>query len=146
MMKIIIVSQKGKGKICNDALLIRKRVFIKEQHIDKKIELDNLDINSIHFVGYTEKWHPVTTIRLYNSSIGTWHISRVATLKKYRHKGFASEILKKIERDAKEKNVKKLELESQYKAANLYRKIGFQKIGKLFKEANIDHIKMYKFV
>lgn len=121
-----------------DNILIRGIVFIKGQEIDWEIEFDGLDNECELFTAYIDN-KPVGAARLYKNKVG-----RVATLKEYRKQGIGSEIMKFIEQFAKEKRLNELVLNAQLYIADFYEHLGYKRVGEVFQEADIDHIKMKK--
>ncbi|AZZ60941.1 GNAT family N-acetyltransferase [Oenococcus sp. UCMA 16435] len=144
--ELVIASQFGEGKILADAMTIRRTVFMNEEHVSEKDEIDGQDGCCLHYVSYLNNWHPVSTARIYSIGKDTWHIGRVATLKTFRGRSYARQILKRIEKNAKSKNIKKLELEAQVHAISFYEDLGYQTFGDIFLDANIEHRRMEKLI
>lgn len=139
---MIIKSGGGASQVNMDALLIRDTVFIGEQGIDPTLEHDQMDYERIHYVGYLDQ-QPVVTGRI-NGSDQIWRLERVATLKNYRGRGLAKNLLKFILAKAKEQHIDKVELDAQTTAQTFYNKLGFETVGIPFYEAGLEHIKMEK--
>lgn len=131
------------NSICNDALEIRKAVFVEEQGISLLDELDSFDNESTHYVAYIDN-NRAATVRVKLEKDNIWHIQRVATLKKYRHMGIASALLNEIITDARKSNINTLSLGAQIDAKKFYENLGFFEEGMPFLDANILHIKMNK--
>ena len=126
----------------NDALKIRKKVFCEEQKVPEENEFDGLDYNCIHFVAYKNEI-AVGTARLREKSTGIYKIERVAVLKNERYKGIGKFITLYVVKEAvKIKNLSELILHSQTQVSGFYNRLGFFKIGEIFFEENIPHIKM----
>jgi len=123
-----------------DNIMVRGLVFIKGQNIDWEIEMDFLDNDSVLFTAYLEN-KPVGAARLYHNKVG-----RVAVLNEYRGLGYGKMIMKKIHEYAKVQNIKVLKLHAQLHVKDFYEGLGYVKKGKIFKEADIDHILMEKEV
>lgn len=81
-----LVIQAQTDKEIADALSIRNQVFIEEQGVDPKIELDQYDAKAIHFVGYLNQ-EPIAVARVQIID-HKGKIQRVAVLKSYRNKGY----------------------------------------------------------
>ncbi|QIL51230.1 GNAT family N-acetyltransferase [Weissella coleopterorum] len=139
---MIIKSGNGASQVNMDALLIRDTVFIGEQGIDPALEHDQMDYERTHFVGYLEQ-QPVVTGRI-NANQNSWHLERVATLKNYRGRGFAQELLKFIMDQAQKQGIQSVDLNAQMSAQSFYFKLGFEAFGQPFYEAGLEHIKMHK--
>lgn len=133
-------------KEISDALNIRKKVFCDEQKVPKDNEFDGLDNICTHFIAYKNK-AALGTARLREKSKGIYKIERVAVLRNYRYNGIGRFITLEVIREAKKiSNLSELILHSQIQVNDFYIKLGFFKIGKIFFEENIAHIKMiYKF-
>ena len=129
------------SQIYQDALMIRKEVFVKEQGVDMALELDG-ELGPTHYVLYY-KSKPVATARTSFERAG-WHIQRVATLKSYRKLGLAKRLLSKIEEDARQSKVAYLTLGAQDSAQGFYTKLGYQVVGAGFLDAGIAHHRMDK--
>lgn len=121
-----------------DNVLVRGKVFIVEQEIDWELEFDGLDDECSLYIAYIDKT-PVGAARLYKNKVG-----RVATLKEFRKKGVATAIMNFIEKDAKENGLKEIKLNAQLYVSDFYENLGYKKVGDIFTEADIKHIKMTK--
>lgn len=135
-------SGNSSSSIFQDALHIRQKVFIEEQNIAPNLEYDDQDAVAQHFVAYL-KTIPVATMRIViNKTKG--HLGRVATLKAYRHRGIAAELLNYIENIEKTAGITKIELGAQLTAIPFYEKSGYTSFGDIFLDAGIKHRKMFK--
>lgn len=65
-------------------------------------------------------------------------------MKEYRKQGIATLIMKKIEEYAFNNDIKLLKLNAQLQVKDFYFNLGYVPEGKIFQEADIDHIKMTK--
>lgn len=118
---------------------IRKQVFVLEQGVDPKLEMDPFDKDAIHFL-----------LLINGTAIGTarWRITklgvkleRFAILKAYRKSGYGSELVKAVLSDVSSSN-EVIYLNSQLNAVSFYKKLGFEPQGSMFEEAGIQHFKM----
>lgn len=134
-MKVVVANTK---KTIIDNFLVRGNVFIIGQQIDYEIEFDGLDNDCTLFTVYLDDV-PVGAARLYGNKVG-----RVATLDEYRGKGVGKAVMKFIERYAKNQKIDKLVLNAQLYVKDFYSNLGYQEVGDIFQEADIDHIKMIK--
>ena len=65
----------------------------------------------------------------------------------YQLKGLGKLLIQQSEKDIINKyDYKTIELAARLHAKNFYMKLGYIPIGNIFKEVNIDHIKMYKML
>ncbi len=121
-----------------DHFYVRGMVFVVEQKIDYEIEFDGLDSECVLFVVYDDH-KPVAAARLYGNKIG-----RVATLKDYRKQGIATALMHFIEDHAVHHQMHELKLHAQLYVKDFYCHLGYQPVGAIFQEADIDHVKMVK--
>ena len=129
------------GEDYSEASQIRFSVFVKEQGIPQENEYDEKDKYSYHAVLF-ENEIPVACGRLYYTD-KIAHIGRVAVLKQYRRKGYATTVCKKLMDIAKaSKKADIITLDAQKYIVGLYKKLGFKVVGKEFLEENIPHLKM----
>lgn len=132
----------GLGNVRDDALAIRQAVFVAEQNVPLDLELDDLDDQTTHYVGYVGD-HAAATARVaVNAETANWHIQRVATDKRYRGHGYAAKIMQAIIADAQAEHAKTLDLGAQITALGFYEKLGFVGEGDLFMDAGIQHRNM----
>jgi predicted GNAT family N-acyltransferase len=122
-------------EICSS---IRTRVFVEEQKVDPSLEYDHEKESHFYLLYFDGK--PVATARWRETDKGI-KLERFAMLKDFRNKGLGSELLKAILQDI-EKLDKKIYLHSQLKAVSYYERAGFNKVGKKFTEAGIEHYLM----
>ena len=122
-----------------DICAIRYEVFVGEQNVPEELEIDGLDGEAKHVLAYVDAL-PIGTGRMLNDG----HIGRVAVLKKYRGLGIGKLIMKELIKWAQDMNLEKILLSSQCHAHSFYLDLGFVCVGEIYKEAGIDHIKMYR--
>lgn len=116
---------------------IRFEVFVNEQGVDPKLEVDGRDSECLHAVAFDND-KPVGTGRL----LPDGHIGRMAVLKEYRSKGIGRLLLLRLIEAARENDWEELHLSSQIRAVPFYEKFGFKRFGKVYPEAGIDHVDM----
>ncbi|MCF6094052.1 GNAT family N-acetyltransferase [Microaerobacter geothermalis] len=127
-----------------DALKVRKKVFIEEQNVPEEIEIDQYEEISTHFIVYNEQLQPVATARFRSYDETTAKIERVAVLPELRGTGLGRELMLFLEKAAKEAGYTKAKLNAQLHAEPFYKKLGYSQISELFYEANIPHVTMVK--
>ena len=127
----------------NDAITIRKKVFVEEQKVPPELEIDDLEDKTIHVIGYLEN-KAVSTARLYQKNDTTFKVQRVAVSLDFRKQNLGNQLMLEIERYAKEKQVNQLILDAQDHALLFYEKLGYQIEGDSFMDAGIPHHKMVK--
>jgi len=122
---------------------IRREVFVNEQHISEKDEMDGLESHCRHYLGIQNGIFIATArVRLLNSTNAK--IERMAVLKNYRNSGVGKGLIDFIENDLQLKGFVMLSLHAQVTAEKFYRKCGYTPEGDHFYEAGIEHVKMVK--
>jgi len=134
-MRVVIANDQ---KTFIDHYLVRGEVFIVEQQIDWREELDELDYESTLFVLYDNNV-PIGAARLYKNKVG-----RVAVLKAHRHKKAGTILMRHLEDYARQKGIKTLELGAQTYIIPFYESLGYEAYGEIFLDADIDHRMMRK--
>ncbi len=128
----------------NDALTIRKEVFIKEQGVDEAMELDGVDDVAIHLVLYHDE-KPVATGRIVfreeNNETKVF-LTRIAVLEDERKKGYGEFAVRLLIRQAYDGGWESQFIHSQLSARGFYEKLGFTCFGEVFYEAGIPHVNM----
>jgi predicted GNAT family N-acyltransferase len=113
---------------------IRFTVFVEEQGVPLDIELDKLDLLSIHAVAFDDE-KPVATGRL----LPDGHIGRMAVLREWRRRGIGALMLQALMERAKERGYREVALSAQVSAVPFYRAHGFVPEGDEYMEAGIRH-------
>lgn len=122
---------------------IRELVFVIEQEVDPAEEYDEFEETSTHFLARLEG-KPAGTARWRFTKNGV-KMERFAVLKEARGKGVGQALVAAVLEDVKsrpESEGKTKYLHAQLTAMPLYAKFGFQKVGEMFEECNIQHFKM----
>ena len=122
-----------------DICAIRYEVFIDEQNVPEELEIDGLDGEAKHVLAFVDEV-PIGTGRILSDG----HIGRVAVLKNYRGLGIGKSIMKDLIKWAQDMGLEKVWLSSQWQAHSFYLDFGFVCVDEIYKEAGIDHIKMFK--
>ena len=122
-----------------DISAIRYEVFVDEQNVPVDLEIDGLDGKAKHALAFVDGV-PIGTGRILNDG----HIGRVAVLKNYRGLGIGKLIMKELIKCAQDMSLEKVWLSSQWHAHSFYLDFGFVCVDEIYKEAGIDHIKMFK--
>jgi len=122
-----------------DICAIRYEVFVDEQNVPVDLEIDGLDGKAKHALAFIDGV-PIGTGRILNDG----HIGRVAVLKNYRGLGIGKLIMKELIKCAQDMSLEKVWLSSQWHAHSFYLNFGFVCVDEIYKEAGIDHIKMFK--
>lgn len=125
----------------DDAVFVRTTVFIDEQGFEN--ELDDKDAICRHIVIYCEN-KPCATCRVFKDESGKYKLGRVAVLKEYRSKGLGRAVVEKAEEYVRECGGESLHLNSQIPVIAFYEKLGYQRVGGVFLEENVEHVAMVK--
>jgi len=122
----------------SDATLIRLEVFVIEQQVPSELELDDMDAQCLHAVGYDAAGMPIATGRL----LPDGHIGRMAVRKSGRGCGVGGLVLQTLMQAARQRGDRQVALNAQTHASGFYARYGFKTDGNEFMEANIPHIHM----
>ena len=133
----------------NDALSIRRAVFIDEQHVSEDEEIDEFDRDGgwlgevVQMTGYLGG-KPVVTGRLMPDATADAdaHIGRVAVLQELRRAGYGMHLMLALHDAARKQGYSKLRLGAQLHAITFYECLGYVATGDVFLDANIEHRRM----
>lgn len=129
----------GKDDI-QEALEVRKAVFINEQGISERIERDEYDKVAEHVIVY-ENGIPLATGRLLRED-NQYTIGRVAVLKEHRSKKLGAVVVNALVEKAFKNGASEVQIHAQKWVQGFYEKLGFRVYGDVFVEAGIEHISM----
>lgn len=139
-VEVRVVEQKEDYE---NALSVRRVVFVEEQQVPIELEIDNYEEASTHFVAYDDEHLPVGAGRL--RSKGDWaKVERICVLKDRRREHIGEAIMERLEEVARKEGFKRLSLNAQTHAQKFYEKLGYQVTSELFYEAGIPHVEMRK--
>lgn len=131
-----------------DALDIRRRVFIVEQHVPEDLEIDQHDADpavvttALHVLARRDG-KPVGTGRLLLAEPdGLLHIGRVAVLAEHRRHGIGSAVMLALQDFARERGARTVTLGAQLHAIPFYERLGYVASGAIFLDAGIEHRRM----
>ena len=131
-----------------DALALRKEVFVLEQGVPPEMEEDELDQDCKHAVLYNALNLPIATARLIsNNQPGkqlTGKVGRMVVRRELRGTHWGAKVLCALEGVARARGDKYLSLSAQLQAQGFYEKQGFRATGDIYEEAGIAHIEMCK--
>ncbi|MBN2129947.1 MAG: GNAT family N-acetyltransferase [Sedimentisphaerales bacterium] len=124
------------------AFIVRGIVFMDEQGVSYREEMDEHEHAALHILGEIDG-EPVAAARI--RLLGPWaKLERMAVRKEYRGRGCGSELLRFAMEAARDRGVTQFKLHAQTAAQPFYAKHGFQPHGETFLEANIEHRLMIK--
>lgn len=125
-----------------DAMMIRKKVFVEEQNVPLELEVDGLDQKMWQVVGYKSEF-PVATARMSlqtSQPTPTYKVQRVAVIKAYRGQNIGHQLMNQIEEKIKNLGGQKIVLSAQDQALEFYYKLGYQLTDPLgYLDAGIPH-------
>ncbi len=131
----------------SECFAIRKAVFVDEQHVSMEEELDGLDESCGHYIVYNEEDIPVSTGRLIKVSDTVYKIGRVATLKEFRHKGYAEFLMLAMAEKVRSLGGLEITLMAQLSAVGFYEKCGYTVVSdEIIEDAGILHKEMHYMI
>ncbi|NQT58386.1 MAG: GNAT family N-acetyltransferase [Bacteroidetes bacterium] len=123
------------------ALTIRKEVFVIGQHVDPAIDQDGKDSNLEHFIVMRGN-EPAGCLRFRPLDNAVVKLERIAILSQFRSLGLGKKLVQAAVEEAIQCNFKKLTMNAQYYLLDYYGNLGFSAVGEPFLEAEIKHITM----
>ena len=117
---------------------IREKVFMQEQGVSAELEWDGKDESCHHALALSANGEAIGCGRITPDG----HIGRVAVLPEWRMKHIGTAILELLVDYARTQNYYQVELNAQVQVIPVYKKFGFETVGKEFMDANIPHRKM----
>lgn len=126
------------SKTYQDALSLRKTVFIDEQKVKLEEEVDDFESDCYHVVGYLDG-EAVATGRILPLENKGFRLQRVAVSKEGRGKGYGRDMINEMIAFAKGKEAQSVVLHAQDYAIPFYEKLGFTVTGEGFMDARIPH-------
>lgn len=122
--------------------MVRAIVFIEEQQVSYKEEVDEYEFSALHILGEIDG-EPAACGRI--RFLGDYaKLERIAVRKPYRNKNIGHQLVDYMLDVARAKGFNKFKMHAQSHLENFYGTHGFVKQGELFIEANIDHYLMTK--
>lgn len=123
------------------SLAIREDVFVREQEIDRSLEVDEYEAECTYFLTM-KNGDPVATGRLRVAGKKI-KFERIATLSSSRNSGAGTHLMKAMEAFARSQFPEFTPfMHAQISAAGFYEKRGWTRVGELFDEAGIPHVAM----
>jgi predicted GNAT family N-acyltransferase len=129
-----------------DALSVRRAVFIEEQGVFETEEIDAYDgdpkrvTSSIHVIAYLDG-RPVATGRLLLDALPgqNAYIGRVAVLREYRGCGLGRMVMLALQKEAQCRGYFGITVAAQLHAIRFYESLGYSAYGDVFLDAGIEH-------
>jgi len=128
----------------DDALSVRRAVFIEEQQVAEEDEIDDADRDGgwrgkvVQMVAYDDG-RPVATGRLLHENEDIAHIGRVAVLAEHRKSGCGRALMLALQDAARERGYRQITLAAQLHAIPFYERLGYTARGDVFLDTNIEH-------
>ena len=142
MITVVLITEPAQMQA---ALRIREAVFVQEQHVPAEEEYDEFEDTSRHFLAMVGP-DPAGTARWRLTQKGV-KLERFAVLSQYRGTGVGSALVKTILDDihvTEGTQGRLLYMHAQLTAMPLYAKFGFQPVGEMFEECDIQHYEMQR--
>lgn len=127
-----------------NALKVRKIVFVEEQKVPVNLEIDEFEPNATHFVVYDDAHNPVAAGRLRVKAENVAKVERICVLKERRGEHIGEALMVELEKKARQMGLSSLLLNAQTHAQGFYEKLGYHVTSDLFYEAGIPHVEMRK--
>jgi predicted GNAT family N-acyltransferase len=132
-----------------DALSVRRAVFIDEQGVTEAEEIDAYDSvpaevsPAVHAVAYVAG-RPVATGRLLLDSpvSENAHIGRIAVLPEHRRHGLGRAVVLALQDEARHRGYRGITIAAQVQAMPFYQSLGYSACGDVFLDARIEHLMM----
>lgn len=126
-----------------DALAVRRRVFVEEQGVPEDLEVDGRDGSAAHFVAYVDG-KPVGAARLREYAATTGKVERVAVLEPERGSGVGRALMDAAESAARREGFDEVVLHAQAPVVAFYERLGYEVTSEEFEDAGIPHREMRK--
>jgi predicted GNAT family N-acyltransferase len=126
----------------DEALELRRRVFVGQQGVTLDADRDGLDPTALHLVA-VDDGRVIGTCRLvFDGPLA--RLGRMAVEDDYRGRGLGAAILTEAEQQARAAGSERIRLHAQIAARSLYERGGFVVQGQEFMEEGIPHLTMEK--
>ncbi len=127
-----------------DALELRESVLRKP--LGRSLDIDDLEgeDKQFHFAYFNKRGEVVATISAKDLGEKVIKLRQMAVHEAFRGKGIGAMLLQKVETVFKAKGFKFSQLHARKKAQGFYQKNGYQRVGDVFQEVGVAHLKMTK--
>ena len=132
----------------DEALAVRRAVFVQEQNVPIEIEIDehdgdpNLISTALHVLGRSGGVPVATGRLLLDSASHAAHVGRVAVLADHRRHGWGRTVMEALQLLARQRGYSGILLSAQLHALPFYERLGYEAHGDVFLEAGIEHREM----
>jgi predicted GNAT family N-acyltransferase len=141
---VVDVTLGGWAEQGADATVIRREVFVEEQHIPADMEWDSADSACLHALARNRFGMALATGRLMEHVPGVAKIGRMAVLRAMRGTQIGRQVLEALMAEARRQGYREVLLHAQLAAESFYVRAGFQRRGQPFEEAGIGHVEMVR--
>jgi predicted GNAT family N-acyltransferase len=124
------------------ALKLRERVFCEEQGVPRQHEIGAREKEATHLIAI-QGHEVVGTCRLIFQPDEV-RLGRLAVERQLRRRGIATRLLHEAERQARAASAKRIVLNAQTQARQLYLAAGYRECAGIFTEVGIEHVAMEK--
>lgn len=131
------------GDSLDDALDVRRAVFVEEQGVPADREIDEYEDVAVHLIARHDG-AAVGTARLRALDDGTGKVERVAVRQSHRGDGWGRRLMHRVEHLARERGFDSLALHGQTAVEGFYESLGYRTTSDVFEEAGIPHVEMEK--
>jgi predicted GNAT family N-acyltransferase len=122
---------------------LRHEVFVVGQGVPPDLERDEHDATADHVVAVRDG-ALLATGRLVRRRDGLGSIGRMAVAPEARGQGLGAAVLRRLEQQAVDRGLRRVELHAQLHALTFYRSAGYERFGETYLEAGIEHVSMRK--
>jgi len=129
-----------------DALSVRRAVFIAEQGVTEAEEIDAYDgdprqvTSALHVVAYLDGLPAATGRLLLDAPDGeNAHIGRIAVLREHRRRGLGRAVMLALQDEARRRGFRGAKVAAQLQAIPFYESLGYVAYGGVFLDARIAH-------
>jgi predicted GNAT family N-acyltransferase len=127
-----------------DALSVRRTVFIGEQDVLEEEEIDVYDgerlNDALRIVAYVDGRAVATGRLLLDRPIGeNAYIGRIAVLRGQRRRGIGSMVMRALQDEARRRGYRGVTVAAQMQAIPFYESLGYVAYGDVFLDARIEH-------
>ena len=140
-MAELTIEEVADDEALQEALAIRRAVFCVEQGVSEAEEMDGRDGECRHYV-VRHRGIAIATARVMPAEAGVAKIQRVAVEARHRRRGIGNRLMQRIIADARQRGIRRLELDAQCYVEAFYRALGFTTESGVFMEAGIPHVRM----
>ncbi len=123
-----------------DLMVLREDVFVVGQKITAELEIDGLDPECVHIIGFDADEKVVATARLFMNA-DPIKIGRIAVSTKLQGEGVGTELMHYVHRIMAGRPGL---MSAQAYLEDWYTRLGWQREGEIYDEAEIPHIKMVR--